>query len=108
MKSNTGVLWHITSMSNLESILNLGIDPAFSTGKRLLSWYVKRKRIEDMILHISVRHNLSVPEMVVLGVVVDWNDMLRTAWKGVYCTRKLYQVETVSLGVMFVYHDWKD
>lgn len=108
MKSNTGVLWHITSQSNLESILNIGIDPAFSAGKRDLSWYVKKNRIEDMILHISVRHNLSVPEMVVLGVVIDWDAMIRTAWKGVYCTKQNYPVETVSLGVMFVYHDWKD
>lgn len=97
-----GILYHVTIGSNVDSIWDNGIDPAYSKGKFDASWYVTKDNILWAILHVADRHDCKLDDIFVCAVLVDWKSMRRTNAPGRYYTKRTFQPETVNPARWFV------
>lgn len=84
----TTILYHVTPTANRMSILNIGIQPSFSTGKRAVSWFVTPSALDWALAHISEKRKIAVSELTVFLVHVSLQEMTRTRWKNVYVSSK--------------------
>jgi hypothetical protein len=86
------ILYHITLNSNLNSIIDHGIDPEKSRGKLKVSWWVDETRIDWALAHVSARHNVPTCDLIIFKRWFDNNfefkEFKRTRWYGVYQTDK--------------------
>lgn len=96
LSGDTRILFHITPTKNLQSIYENGVCPEFSTGKLDASWYVNKHGVLWAIAHVSARHNISVNEISVCAVLIEWKSMRRTARPGFYYTIKNFTIENAS------------
>jgi len=53
-------LFHVTPRFNQPGIIATGVDPERSRGKRPLSWWVERERLEWAMMHVSAKYAISV------------------------------------------------
>lgn len=67
----TRVMFHATHRDNAQSILNSGLSPEFSKGKREAIWFVPKNGIQSGILHAANRHHWQIDEMIVVAVLVE-------------------------------------
>lgn len=87
------------------SITENGIDPKCSTGKRKVSWYVDKSMLLWAIGHVSARHNVSVADVLVFDVDIDYDLLKLTRWRGVYtCSQVIYTVRGFSLATMHLHN----
>jgi len=92
------ILFHVTPKKNLNSILDSGILPSMSQGKREVSWFATAPTLNWALAHISAKRNMPVSELIVFRVVVDKQFLTNTRWKGVYQSRfPVYPMVTVDL-----------
>jgi hypothetical protein len=96
MNENLRYLYHVTTVRNLKSILDDGIDPEMSAGMLEASWYVERAKVLWSIAHISARHEIPTSEVYVCRAQVNFSLMKRTNQPGVYYTFSRFGVEDVS------------
>jgi hypothetical protein len=61
-----GVVFHVTPISNLDSILKLGIAPEYSRGKRLACYYVTPDSLLWAVAHVSYSHDVPVSRLAVI------------------------------------------
>jgi hypothetical protein len=69
-KSGYMTLWHVTHKTNVASILETGIDPAYSKSDIKRIWLVQWGQLPYVLWHISNQKRLPVWEMVAFKVVV--------------------------------------
>lgn len=83
-------LWHVTSKDNINSILEVGIDPSRATADIKRIWLVQWWGLTWALLHISIKKHIPVWELVAFKVKVR-NDRLVHFNRRVYtCNRALY------------------
>lgn len=81
---HTVILFHVTPECNRLPILDMGIRPEFSTGKRTVSWYVSDMALTWALAHISAKRKLPVSELCVFRCIVQLWDFRKTCWQGVF------------------------
>ena len=64
-------MFHATHKDNVQNILDVGLSPEFSKGRRQAIWFVPKSGIQSGILHAANRHNWRIDEMVVIAVLVE-------------------------------------
>lgn len=77
----TRVMFHATHKNNAISILDSGLSPEYSQGKRKAIWFVPKNGIQSGILHAANRHHWQVDEMIVITVLVE-SDAIRYSGNG--------------------------
>jgi hypothetical protein len=78
-------LYHVTPARNGPFDNHFEIDPSYSKGKTLRSWFVDENRVEWALAHCSSRHKVPVNELAIIMVNVrDSSKFKRTCWSGVY------------------------
>lgn len=100
--SQSGVLYHVTTAANLDSIYVDGVDPSYSKGKFEASWYVSKGQILWAICHVSLRHGVELDDIFVCPVLIEWNTMRRTNRPGRYYTQRTYKIENASPAAWYV------
>lgn len=101
----TTVLYHVTDEGNTGSISQNGVSPAYSMGKKQVSWYVSRQKIEWAILHVAVRHRLYVQDIVICAVLVDWPNVKRSGQVGLYYVNYPLFPESFAAAEKFMSYD---
>lgn len=86
------LLYHVSPVTNDESIRERGVDPARSRGKMRVSWYVDAPRVAWAIAHIV--HRYGIPAVDVNIYAVDVCSKLAKTWSipGVYYTANREEV----------------
>jgi hypothetical protein len=95
-------LYHVTREANVNSILAVGISPAFALGKLRASWYVDASRLSWAIAHVSENTGLSVAELYVCHVLAERSYFQRTRFTGVFTSKALlfaWQVDKAILAL---------
>lgn len=77
-------LYHVTPTKNVLSILTRGLDPEFSRGKRKTVWVCEYPKLHWALAHVSYKHETAVSDLTVFMFSKDINDVIKTAWRGVY------------------------
>lgn len=78
------VLYHVTTDDRLEGIQDRGVDPAYSEGKRAVSWYVADRQTVWACLHVAQRRNVRPDRLAVCVVNLPDDLVKRTCWKDVF------------------------
>lgn len=99
------VLYHVSPADNMLGIMTVGVDPDKSKGRMTASWYVNKRGIVWALAHTSLRHNVSVSELVVFTVMLPRTAVKRTAIPHMFYVKELYKPEYCSPGELFV-GDW--
>jgi hypothetical protein len=96
LQGDTGILYHVTTAKDVMNIWDVGVDPQYSRGKLEASWYINKHNILWAIAHVSARHQVSVDQLYVCAVLIEWKSMRRTARPGFYYTLRTFRVENLS------------
>lgn len=97
-------VYHWTHESNLGSIITHGVDPSFSEGKLLASWFCGPSRLGWALCHVANRHGWDPDEMICLRIEVDSSTLKRTCNTGVW-TRTVATLPGDLKAVRF--HQWE-
>lgn len=76
-------VYHVTPVSNIKSIFELGINPIFAKGENKRCWYVGEDRVLWAIVHVSAKFELSVDRLMVYCCEVRSHE-LRKFRKDIY------------------------
>lgn len=82
-------IYHVTTRDNLPSILQRGLDPGMSRGKRKSVWGVVRSRVEWAIVHVLAKpwnSDAKLSDLVVIELTLPKKDVRRykpTIWRTV-------------------------
>lgn len=57
--------YHVTLEGNFYSIIHHGVMPDFSTGSRLVSWWVSEENIPWALSHVSARTHIDTSKMII-------------------------------------------
>lgn len=76
-------LYHTTNIQVLDAILQEGINPSKSQGKRPLIWLHTKSKIYWAILHVQKKRKVSLDEVVIIEVTIS-KKHLKRAWKGIW------------------------
>lgn len=79
------VVYHVTPGFNHAGIISVGVDPDRSRGKRLLSWWVSRDRLEWALAHVSAKYAVSVGALWVAEGRIPGYMLRRTRLNFVFC-----------------------
>jgi hypothetical protein len=88
-------LYHITPRKNLLSILQSGLTPKASKGRRKVVWLCSGALIPWALDHLADYHGLHVSELAILKVEVHPGEVSRQR-RGIYCS-------TVHIGAWRLY-----
>lgn len=77
----TRYLYHATPLSNLDSILESGLDTSYATGKQVV-WLCTESRLQHVIQHAQRKHGINT--LVILKVRVQRKQLRKTKWCGVW------------------------
>jgi len=77
-------MYHVTHMGCVASIIENGLDPAYSNGKIKAVWLADSKRLHWAIAHVAAKHNDIIADLWVAVVHVDPRDLKRFRWPGIY------------------------
>lgn len=97
MIATVNTLYHVTLMENECSIVELGIDPAFSQCKLAHSYFCTRVNVAWACGHISQLKRVTCGELLIFRAVIMTNAIKRTKWPGVFTVQhvvKPYCAET--------------
>lgn len=83
LTSNVRV-YHVTPGFNQAAILAVGVDPAWSRGKREVSWWVTLPRLEWALAHVSARYAVSTGALWVVESHVPEYLLRRTKMTSVF------------------------
>lgn len=97
------VVFHVTPQENVARIQYAGIDPRFSKGKMMVSWYVSKRYIEWAVIHCSVQHHVYPDEMAVISVLADGKDLVSFFTPGRYYSNVIQKAETVTPAMFFLH-----
>ena len=78
-------LYHATLKSNLDGIIEKGIDPSFSKGAEQVIWLHTAGRREWAMIITTQRHQCEVSEVMIIAVEVP-RSKLRRRWRGLWST----------------------
>lgn len=88
------MLYHVTDVDSALTIVETGgVNPAYSRGKRSVVWLTTISMVTWAIAHTLNRHNLGLPDSVVLTVVVHPSYRIRTNVRGIWCVDRVCPVE---------------
>lgn len=62
------IMYHVTLNRNVSSIKDRGIDPSFSKGKLIVSWFVDFEHIQWALVKMSLKHKVPVSDMVIFEI----------------------------------------
>ena len=79
-------LYHATLKSNLDGIIEKGIDPSFSKGAEQVIWLHTAGRKEWAMIITTQRHQCEVSEVMTIAVEVP-RSKLRRRWHGLWSYR---------------------
>jgi len=80
-------LYHATLKRNLDSILQIGLNPQYSTGKEQVIYLHTKSRIHWAILHTATRHSASISDILIIEVNVP-RGHLRRRRRGLWTTNQ--------------------
>lgn len=98
-------LYHWTHVQNVRSILAEGLDPERSTGKAPSVWCVSRRRRTWAAVHVTLRHNWDLSDLVCLRIECHDMDLRLTRWEGVFTSLKV--VPARHLAAADPRHQWE-
>ena len=101
--NGSAILYHVTPEYNLEAIMREGVRPDLARGKMQSSWYVSKRGIVWAIAHTSLRHSLSVANLVVLTTMLPMLVTKRTGIKHAFCTKSRFTPEYWTPAEYFLY-----
>ena len=97
LHGNRRKLYHTTPMWNRDSILQEGLDPGRSTGKRREVYLHTPSRQKWAVEHMMKKYNLGSEDIAVFEVDVSRKDLTRR-WRGIWSTpKKIEDVRLVDL-----------
>jgi len=76
--------YHVSPHWNRNGILEVGIDPMKSRGKRKVSWFAGYDALAWVLAHTSMKYHLSVDELDVWDCDLPAFFVKQTRWKAVY------------------------
>jgi len=77
-------MYHVTHWRCITSIIETGLDPAYSNGKLRAVWLADSKRLHWAIGHVAVNNHDDINDLWVCAVHVDPRDLKRWRWPGIY------------------------
>lgn len=89
-------LYHATPKANLDSILEHGLDPARSQGKRKAIYLHTASRREWAILHTIRRHGIGIDDVVIISVDIPRSRITRR-WRGLWSTETKITVTEANI-----------
>ena len=94
-------LYHATLKSNLDGIIEKGIDPSFSKGAEQVIWLHTRSKTEWEILHTTQRYQCEVDEVIIITVNIP-RSRLQRRWRGLWTTTEtITRVENITHATEF-------
>lgn len=90
-------LYHVTPTENIPSIVERGLDPVFSKGKRPVIWLLSAQRVNWGLAHVSNRHKTPVNGLTLFYVTLDKGALLKTAWSGVFVSKTVIPVSDMDI-----------
>lgn len=106
--NGSAILYHVTPEYNLEAIMREGVRPDLARGKMQAAWYVSKKGITWAIAHTSLRHDLSVANLVVLTSMLPMLAVKRTGIRNAFCTKSRFTPEYFTPAEYFLYTEWSE
>lgn len=76
-------VFHVSLRRHHGSIVRLGIDPMYSRGKMMVSWFVTERMLPWAILHVMKRHQVPLSEVIAFECLVDKKHLSKRR-KGIY------------------------
>jgi hypothetical protein len=108
MSSPIWNFFHLTTYEAMAKILDgAGIDPAFTQGRRHVSWYVTRKLVTWAMPHVCQRHQVELSQVCILRCKIEITKMAKTSHAGVYCTDQIFYPVTVDSAEIWLQHEEK-
>lgn len=80
--------YHVTHVERVESIIEIGLDPAFARGKIKAVWLADSKRIHWAIAHVASKHDYRIDELWVALVHYDPRELKTFRWPGIYLANR--------------------
>ncbi len=90
------MLYHITSEENVNAIMMQGVRPDLSRGKMSAAWYVNKRGIVWAIAHVSLRHDLSVANLVVMTSMLPRKVVRKSGIAHMFYTKSCFIPEAWS------------
>ena len=78
------ILYHVGLSRNVNSVNALGVNPAFSIGKRRATYWVKQDLVLWAIEHTKERHKVSEKDLVIYVASFHHKQVRKTCIEGVY------------------------
>ncbi|HSS95433.1 MAG TPA: hypothetical protein VLK33_00305 [Terriglobales bacterium] len=92
-------LYHVSPRSNFDSIMELGVSPAFSVGRKACIWLVEFDKLAWAMAHVSERKDVSVLHLLVFTVAPAKPELRRAPWHGVFqCLSATYPTNVMHAG----------
>lgn len=92
-------LYHVSPRSNFDSIMEVGVSPAFSIGRKTCIWLVDFNKLPWAMAHVSERKDVSVLHLLVFTVCSPKTELRRAPWAGVYqCLSAAYPTNVSHAG----------
>lgn len=100
-------LYHVTPAINIDGIMQHGINPAYSTGKRRVAWFHTQSRQAWALLHISRHQRHDVNKMLLLTVEIPRSYLTRRRF-GIWTTDKPItpdRIKNICFGIERINHE---
>lgn len=85
-------MYHVTHKSCVESIIESGLNPAYSKGKIQAVWLADSKRLQWAIAHVSLKHSEAIAYLWVAVCHVDPRDLKKFRWPGIYLAEHIVPI----------------
>jgi hypothetical protein len=99
------VLYHVTPDVNEMPIMAFGIRPDLCKGKTQSSWYVSKQGIIWAIAHVSLRHNVTPHNIVVMACMLPVSALKATGIRYAWRTTQRFQPEYAIPAAFFIYSE---
>lgn len=96
------IVYHVTSENNRLSILEHGICPSYSRGKREACYFVAKHNLMWAICFIGLRDGIPLDDMVVFTCEVPHEKLKRTGCHQMYYCFDVVDPENVATAAAFV------
>lgn len=84
--------YHITPITNVDSIIENGLDPKKSRGKIKAVWLCDSKRLPWAISHVSLKQEVWIGWLWVCLVHVDPRELQHWRWDGIYLLKRPIEI----------------
>lgn len=85
-------MYHVTRSTCVSSIIEGGLNPAYSKGKIQAVWLADSKRLQWAIAHVSLKHSEAIAYLWVAVCHVDPRELKKFRWPGIYLAEQIVPI----------------